>query len=102
MVYKLPKHRGTNMTIIGAITNKSNKIYYNVTYKTCTLTVMDFFRYLKRQFNFRNKVFVMDNHKSHHSKIILNFIEKYGGIVLFMPAISSYFNPIETIWSWVK
>jgi len=44
----------------------------------------------------------MDNHKSHHAKIVLNFIEKHGGTVLFMPAISSYFNPIETIWSWVK
>ena len=44
----------------------------------------------------------MDNHAAHHSKFITEFIEEREGILLFMPSTSSYFNPIETIWSWVK
>ena len=45
---------------------------------------------------------VLDNHRAHHSKIITNLIEKYGAYTLFLPPTSSYFNPIETIWSWLK
>lgn len=44
----------------------------------------------------------MDNHPAHHSKVVSDFILKCGGETLFMPPISSYFNPIETIWSWLK
>ncbi len=44
----------------------------------------------------------MDNHKAHHNKEILEYIKCNGGEVLFMPPSSSYFNPIETIWSWLK
>ena len=44
----------------------------------------------------------MDNHPSHHSKVVNAFVENHGGKILFMPPISSYFNPIETIWSWLK
>ena len=49
-----------------------------------------------------NKLLVMDNHKAHHNKEILEFIKSKRGEVLFMPPSSSYFNPIETIWSWLK
>ena len=49
-----------------------------------------------------NKLLVMDNHKAHHNKEILEYIKQKGGEVLFMPPSSSYFNPIETIWSWLK
>ena len=44
----------------------------------------------------------MDNHPSHHSKHITEYIEERDGECLFMPPTSSYFNPIETIWSYIK
>ena len=44
----------------------------------------------------------MDNHRAHHSIIIKELINKFGSQILFLPPTSSYFNPIETIWSWVK
>jgi transposase len=44
----------------------------------------------------------MDNHAAHHSHMVDEILCKYGAIILFLPPSSSYFNPIETIWSWVK
>ena len=44
----------------------------------------------------------MDNHGAHKSNIVSEFLETEGAILEFLPVNSSYFNPIETIWSWVK
>ena len=90
------------MTIIGAITSNKNKMYYRICDKTNLYSVDKFFRKLHQEINLQDKVIVMDNHAAHHSKFITEFIEEREGILLFMPPTSSYFNPIETIWSWVK
>ena len=74
MVYSLPKKRGSNVTIIGAISNRHNKIYYNITDNTSTLTVLEFFRYLKKNMILKDKIIVMDNHPAHHSKLVTDFI----------------------------
>ena len=102
MVYTLPKKRCSNVPITGAISNVRNKIYFKISDKTNTLNVMDFFKYLNQEINLRDKVIIMDNHPAHHSNVVKTFIENHGGKILFMPPISSYFNPIETIWSWLK
>ena len=44
----------------------------------------------------------MDNHGAHKSNNVKEFLESRGAIIEFLPPNSSYFNPIETIWSWVK
>ena len=44
----------------------------------------------------------MDNHGAHKSNIVTEFLETEGAILEFLPVNSSYFNPIETVWSWVK
>ena len=49
-----------------------------------------------------SKVIVMDNHSAHKSNDVTEFLESKGAIVEFLPPNSSYFNPIETVWSWVK
>jgi hypothetical protein len=43
MVYTLPKKRSSNVTVIGAITNQRNKIYFKVTNTTNTENVLSFF-----------------------------------------------------------
>ena len=53
-------------------------------------------------YGLKDKVIVMDNHAAHHSYMVDEILSKYGAILLFLPPSSSYFNPIETIWSWVK
>jgi len=47
-------------------------------------------------------VIIMDNHRAHWSEQIQNFLEINGATPVYLPPCSSYFNPIETIWSWVK
>ena len=44
----------------------------------------------------------MDNHRAHWSEQIQDFLENSGAKPEYLPPCSSYFNPIETIWSWVK
>ena len=44
----------------------------------------------------------MDNHRAHGSNIVRDFLDEKGAIIEFLPPCSSYFNPIETVWSWVK
>ena len=44
----------------------------------------------------------MDNHGAHKSNIVTELLETEGAILEFLPVNSSYFNPIETVWSWVK
>jgi hypothetical protein len=44
----------------------------------------------------------MDNHRAHWSEKIQEFLETNGATPAFLPPCSSYFNPIETIWSWAK
>ena len=79
-----------------------DKIYFKISDKTNTLNVMDFFKYLNQEINLRDKIIIMDNHPAHHSKVVNAFIENHGGKILFMPPISSYFNPIETILTYDK
>ena len=44
----------------------------------------------------------MDNHRAHWSEEIQDFLQNNGATAAYLPPCSSYFNPIETIWSWVK
>jgi len=46
MTYDLPKERGSNVTVIGAITSKSDKLYFLVRKTTNNEYVKDFIEYL--------------------------------------------------------
>ena len=46
MTYDLPKERGSNVTVIGAITSKSDKLYFLVRKTTNIEYVKDFIEYL--------------------------------------------------------
>jgi transposase len=45
---------------------------------------------------------IMDNLSPHKSNLTLSLIEQAGAEVLFLPAYSPDFNPIEKMWSKVK
>jgi transposase len=49
-----------------------------------------------------NSVILMDNVKFHHSKIVTEYCELNNIIVLFVPAYSPWFNPIELCFSVIK
>lgn len=47
-------------------------------------------------------VIIMDNASIHKSKLLLELIESYGFKLLFLPAYSPDFNPIEHVWWQLK
>ena len=77
-------------------------IFHHVTYSTNIKTVENFFKKLDKKIDLTDKVIVMDNNGAHKSNIVTEFLETEGAILEFLPVNSSYFNPIETVWSWVK
>lgn len=81
---------------------QNDSLFYLVTYSTTIATVQDFYQRYKRSEELEDKVIVMDNHRAHWSEEIQDFLENGGATPLYLPPCSSYFNPIETIWSWVK
>ena len=102
LVVQRTKNKESNVTIIGAISVQSNHLSHSVTYSTNIDTVQDFYKRYNRSEQLDFKVIVMDNHRAHWSEKILEFLENNSAIPAFLPPCSSYFNPIETVWSWVK
>ena len=47
-------------------------------------------------------IVVMDNLSPHKSDVTLRLIEEAGAQILFLPAYSPDFNPIEMMWSKIK
>ena len=99
---ELPKAKEENCTIIGAISNKRDYLVANITYSTNKETVEHFFRHFHGRVGLEDKIIVMDNHRAHWANDVREFIEDRGGTLEFMPPSSSYFNPIETAWAWIK
>jgi transposase len=47
-------------------------------------------------------VVIMDNLSPHKSDVTIDLLKKAGAEVLFLPAYSPDFNPIEKMWSKIK
>ena len=45
---------------------------------------------------------ILDNSRIHHAKMVTEYAEELGIILLFLPPYSPQFNPIEFIWKTVK
>ena len=102
LVVQRTREQEENVTIIGAISQAMKIIFHHVTSTTSKATVEHFFAKFHSKFDLTNKVVVMDNHAAHCSEIVRDLLDEKGVIVEFLPPCSSYFNPIETVWSWVK
>jgi putative transposase len=63
--------------------------------------VCDFFEKIKDE-NKCNLMIVLDNSKTHHSKITIKKAEQLDSILVFLPAYSPDLNPIEFIWKSIK
>ena len=63
--------------------------------------MQDFFTNLNEEISLFGVVIVMDKHPA-HSVETERLLEGMGSIVLKLPASTSYFNPIEYCWAWIK
>jgi transposase len=99
----LASTRGEGVTIIGAITSKSNKLIYYLCDGSTIPNLKIFFHGLNNTICLKDKVLVLDNLQAHRNLIFRKWLEyNYGAKIFFLPVATSFFNPIETIWAWVK
>lgn len=47
-------------------------------------------------------VLVLDNARIHHGPTLKERVEEAGCSLLYLPAYSPDYNPIELVWSWLK
>jgi len=96
----LQPQQGGNVTMLGAVSTKSDSAFVTIAAKTAREHVMDFLgSYLPQH---RGAVLVMDNHKAHRSKGLKDLCDHYNVTMAFLPSNSSQLNPVERLWSLVK
>ena len=80
----------------------SEKFYYRLADGTNSYTVKEFFTSMTKQHELVGSVIVMDNHRAHYNKEVLEFLQANGAELLFLPPATSIMNPIETLWAIIK
>ena len=90
------------MTIIGAITSMRKCLFYYLCDGSTTEHLKFFFKGLDKAISLKGKLIVLDNLSAHRNEQFLSSLKEAGAELLFLPVATSFFNPIETIWAWVK
>ena len=88
------------MTILGAMTNQL--FYFRLADGTNSQTVGQFFSAMADKHSLSGSVIIMDNHRAHYNKEVLDFTMSQGAELLFLPPATSIMNPIETLWNIIK
>ena len=61
-----------------------------------------FFKGLNKAIGLKDKLIVLDNLSAHRNEQLFDSFLQFEAKILFLPVATSFFNPIETIWAWVK
>jgi len=97
-----PKARGTNYTVIGALTTTGIIASHLL---DGSMRKPEFLRYLEEELFPRLKkgaAIVMDNLRIHHCEEAQSLATAHGFTFIFVPPYSPKFNPIEEAWSKLK
>lgn len=97
-----PKARGTNYTVIGALTMTGIIASHLL---DGSMRKVEFLRYLEFELFPKLKkgaVIVMDNLSIHHCEEVKALASAHGFTLVFVPPYSPAFNPIEEAWSKLK
>lgn len=101
---KVPRNRGKNLTLIASITfgegmgESSLVIEGSTTSEVFEGYVEDFLAPTLR----KGQIVIMDNLKAHKGERVRELIEAKGCEVMFLPAYSPDYNPIEEAFSKIK
>ncbi len=102
VVDQVPVNTPKNMTVLSSIRLNGEKIH------TCYpggTTKERFLEYLKEHLLptlQSGDIVVMDNMRSHHAKVVTEFLKEQGVQYVYLPAYSPDMNPIEKMWSKMK
>ncbi len=97
-----PSKRGKNVSIIGAISVKEIVTSINLLGGIDNLTFTAFVHQKLWPKIWKGACVLMDNYRIHKGEDIDRLIESVGGKVIYLPAYSPDFSPIENMWSKVK
>ena len=104
LVVTEPATDSFNVTVYGAIGKFMRKPCFLVANTTCKEHMVTFLHLLRESMADEcTKIrLVMDNHRSHHSKVAKAAFRSLNISPFYLPPYSSKYNPIETLWSSLK
>ena len=91
------------MTTMAALFN-TGVLFTEMFSGTNTANVIEFFLRLNMRYLnvLEGALVVMDNHPSHHSHALTDFLRMCKAEPLFLPPATSWFNPVETVFADIK
>lgn len=98
----VPRNRGKNVTIIGALALKGLVAFINIWGASDSLVFEAFIAKLLVPNLWKGACVIIDNASIHQEKDIKPIIEEVGARLEFLPPYSPDFSPIENCWSKVK
>ena len=97
-----PRNRGPNTTILGALSPQGVQAAMTLEGAADTIAFEVFIEQVLAPTLQPGQTVVMDNLSIHKSQTTRQLIEKCGCTLLFLPAYSPDFSPIEQAWSKLK
>ena len=104
----VPFNKGVNLSVVGAYSLPSKKNptgLWALWQKKGAWTGCLFELFLQEAvlpFLPEGSVLVLDNARIHHGPLLKEIVEEAGHSLLYLPAYSPDYNPIELVWSWLK
>jgi transposase len=98
----VPRHRGTNVSLIGALTLDGLVASMTINGSVDTAVFLSYVNEVLAPQLSAGAIVVMDNLKVHHAQRVRCAIETVGARVVFLPPYSPDLSPIELCWSKLK
>jgi transposase len=102
-IHHLPSKGRKSFTIIGAISNEHEYLQSKVIKSTNKKDCLAFFKTLVASMHDpARSLLIMDNHASHHSHVVTDYLLEQNVKTLFTPPGGSSISSIEYVWSILK
>jgi len=101
----LNKHRGSGITVVGAISERLEKPLFMLAKSTNSEDFMAFLKLLRSRFAYCKGTtvhLVLDNAAAHHNNFVKQLAAKLKIELMFLPAYTPELNPIEALWGIIK
>ncbi|HAU3583342.1 transposase IS630 family transporter [Legionella santicrucis] len=90
-------------TIFGALNMRTSRFYWKQADTGNSQQLLLFLHQLHKANPNKKLMIVLDNGPIHKSKKVQKFVQKNDWVhLLFLPAYSPEYNPIERFWQWLK
>lgn len=99
---KKPANRGTNISMVGAIKESGLQVVYPYDGAVDADKFLDFIDTKLLPKIAPGDVLIMDNCRTHHSRVVKARLQELSIEVLYLPPYSPELNPIEEAWSPIK